>query len=158
MTTSITSPNNGDQLSAAGFGQKVAQVINSLLNSVDVTPSADYTLTTSEADVTNASAAIVISGANAFALVMATALFNVTVASAGTTLAMRLSVDGAIQTREIEGDGATVARRSHSTTWKIPLAAGSHTLKLRALKSAAGVTANLLSSYTVMTIVVFDLP
>lgn len=153
MTIVSLTPN--DPISAT-WVEDITDAANGAYLGTEGTMGADYTLTTSEAD-TGISVSAVATRASAYAWVQAMVTVNCTVASAG-SCAARLSVAGVTQTREIEFDSNSVYRQTFSGIWKVTLSAGSTTLKLRAIKTAAGATVAILASYSVLAVDIRDLP
>lgn len=137
-----------------------ASQINGPFQTTVGTCSSPLTLTTTVTDVPGCTATVTVVGANAYAIVTASVQFTVT-ASAGITMAVPLYVDGVDQavlgTVRDSADNIHDGHRSY--TWKIPLTAGSHTLKLRGSKSAALATCSVNNTAGTNIIVqVFDLP
>ena len=118
-------------------------------------PSANYTLTTSFADVTGCSVSVTTTRANQVALVWATFDFDVTTASAGVVQG-RLDVDGSAQAGQVIGESVRLNRETKSGgPWIVTLAtAASHTFKLQAQKSMAGIAGQVLAAHTRIRVLV----
>lgn len=124
------------------------------------TCSAALTLTTTPTDITGCSVAVTVTGAHAYAVVTASAQFVVT-AAAGVTLACSLLVDGVDQAAlgTMRDSADQIHDHTRAFTWKVPLAAGAHTLKLRGSKAAALATAAISNTAgTNIVVMVFDVP
>jgi hypothetical protein len=135
----------------------ITQIANGFLSCNQIQPSADYTLTAVDSDVPGANTTIATTGANAFIIVHADFAWNCSVAVAGGVHVGRLVVDSVDQIPESHGLSAVVCRTTTSYTWLVRLAAGAHTIGLRASK--VGATTVLLEKlYTAMTVLLFDLP
>lgn len=117
---------------------------------------ANVGLTTTEVDITGATVTFTTTKANATYLV--TGSFYFAAASGAVTIASgKLNVDGTNRTAfaQFTGTSATTDRVSASQTWTGTLAsAGSHTLKLRGVAGASGVTVN--DTHTTITVMVFE--
>lgn len=124
------------------------------------TCSAALVLTTTLTDVPGCTVTITATGANAYAMVTGNAQFVVT-GAAGITMACALFVDGVNQAAlgTIRDSADNVHDGHRSFTWKIPLSAGSHTLKLQGNKSAALATCSITNTAGSNIVVqLFDLP
>lgn len=142
-------------------GKVRASTLNGPYQTAAGTCSSTLTLTTTPTDVPGCSVTVSVVGASAYAVVTANAEFAVSVAAAGVLLSCSLLVDGVNQAAlGTVRDSAEYIHDGHrSYTWKVPLSAGSHTLKLSGSKSASGGTA-AIANYAGSNIVVqvFDLP
>lgn len=142
-------------------GQKLrASSINGPYQTGVGTCSAGLTLTTTPTDVTGATVTVSVVGANAYAIVTASVQFTVT-GAAGITLSAVLLVDGVSQAAlgSVRDSADNIHDQTTCYTWKIPLTAGSHTLKLQGSKSAALGTAVINNTAgTNLVVQLFDLP
>lgn len=115
------------------------------------------TLTNSEVDVGAATITLTTVAANAIYICTAVFDFNVTTAAAAQFCVGRLSIDGVISTREALHDMQTIGRGTVHQQWRGTLAAaGSHTLKLRALKTTAGGVAEASATHTTIQIIIYE--
>ena len=143
-TTQINAPIAGLNTLLAGLGQ-----------SASAASSTSLVATTTDTDVPGCSITVTVAGANAFALV--TMVFDVQafVTTTGNVFLGRLKVDGSGGFPEAHADDRT-GRITTSQTMKVPLPAGSHTLKLQAaLTPAGGFT--VMPSHTNLTVTLFDI-
>lgn len=88
-----------------------------------------------------------------------TAFFDVDVTATGAAIAVgRLSVDGTTITgAEAHLSGSSVTRSTPGQVWSGAFAAaGSHTVKLRVIKSAAAATINCIDLHTRFVLTVFE--
>lgn len=111
---------------------------------------ASLTLTTADQAITGASRAV----NNSFdetVLVMVTFDFNVTGAGVGVCVG-KLYVDGVAQSAQALYGPATTGRSTVSQTYAVSLAAGSHTLELRASKTINAGTAAATTQHTTLSI------
>jgi hypothetical protein len=131
----------------AGFGQVVSAPCSGAL-----------TLSTTSTDISGCSVTVTPAGNNAIAIAIATADFNVGVASGGLVLSCNLLVDGVLQGGGALASGATVTpQETHSFVWVVPLSGGSaHTLKLQGSKTAAAGTAAIIQTFTALVVVLLD--
>ena len=118
----------------------------------------DLTLTTAEQDILGASITVITQTANAVYLAYGVFDMSATTGAAGVIMVGRLAVDGVSDTEEAHADGSTTgARITASQDWRGTLAtAGSHTLKLRGLKSAAGGTMLARTIHSKLTVVIYE--
>lgn len=121
---------------------------------------ATSTLSTSTtvADIVGATVTLSTTAANAIYVVNATFDCYVSAASGVTTIQGRLDVDGVNAGREAVFTGtATGERATIKQQWRGTLAAaGSHTLKLRGLKSGAVGTYQIISGSTIIGITITE--
>jgi hypothetical protein len=86
--------------------------------------------------------------------------FDFDVTATGSTVGVgKLYVDGSLVTggREAHIGGNSVTRATPGQCWQFTFAAtGSHTLKLRCVKTAAAATINLVDNHTSMVITVYE--
>lgn len=126
------------------------------------TCSTALTLSTTLTDIAGCSVTVTIVGGSAYAIVTANAQFVVSAAAAaGTIMSCALLVDGVNQSAlgTLRDSADTVHDGHRAYTWKVPLAAGSHTLKLQGSKSAASGTCAITNTAGSNIVVqVFDLP
>lgn len=128
-----------------------------LFQSAQAVANANLTLSTTETDISGATVTVNPAGANAFAVVVG--VFDVDCTAAGAAVAQgRLSIDGSTQTAEAHGTMISTSRSTVTQVWLPPLAFGSHTLKLRGLKTAAAGTATIWATHTTITVILVDLP
>lgn len=121
--------------------------------------SGTLTLTTTETDVPGCTWTFQTTGANAIVVVIGVFDFDCTSAAANFTYAMgRLSVDGTTQTAEAHGTMAALIRNTCAQLWPVSVAAGTHTVKLRALKPSASTVISVDAVHTTMAVLVFDQP
>lgn len=113
---------------------------------------------TTVADVVGATVTLSTAAANAIYVVNATFDCFVSTVSGTTTIQCRLDVDGVNPGREGVFCGtATGERATIHQQWRGTLAsAGSHTLKLRGLKSAAVGTYQIISGSTIIGIEIYE--
>ncbi len=154
----------------AGVRLRVSQlvamltVLRGFLQSGVGTATASVTLTNALQDIAGCSKSVTVVGANAHALVIASVQFSVTGASAGTTIAVPLLVDGVQQAGlgTLRDSMDQVHDGHRSFAWVIPAAslpAGVHTFKIQAAKSAAAGTAAVSNTAgTNIVVILFDLP
>jgi len=117
------------------------------------------TVTNVETDVPGATLTLTVTGANAFAIVNGTFDYKTTTGVASQFFLGLLSVDGGDQTANATHDAAVSGVGGGCTqTWKVPLSAGSHTLKLRAIVSSGAVVAIVGVGHTTITATVWDIP
>jgi hypothetical protein len=164
---SVTDPVDGSIISASTWGHAVFTDLTSywnfvagLIQSQAAASSANIALTTSPQDITGATVTVNVVGAHAFALVTINAQVNVTVASASHYARVSLYVDSVVQDSlgSIKDSTEAVHDNTHSFTWRIPLAAGSHTLKASALKDNAAPTVSVSNTFgTNIVVMLFDL-
>lgn len=116
--------------------------------------SSTLSTTTTVADVVGASVTLTTTAANAIYVVNATFDMFASTASGTTALQGRLDVDGVNAGREAVFIAATTGERGTvHQQWRGTLAlAGSHTLKLRGLKSGAVGTYQIISGSTIIGI------
>lgn len=116
------------------------------------------TLGTSVADIVGATYTLSTSAANALYVVDATFDCWAEVVSGVTAIQCRLDVDGVNAGREGVFLGATTGERATiHQQWKGTLASsGSHTLKLRGLKSAGVGTYKIVATSTVIGITIYE--
>lgn len=142
-------------------GQKVrAGQLANLIQGFTGTCTASLTLSTTPTDVAGATVTLNVTGNNAYAMVTGSAEFSVTGAAA-VALNCSLYLDGVDQFAlgTIRDTADQIHDRVHSYTWRIPLTAGSHTLKLRGSKAAAlGTAAITNSAGTNIIVQLFDRP
>lgn len=117
-----------------------------------------YTLTTTATDLL--AATVTFSTTTANAVFVVNAFFDFEVTAAGTSVLIgQLVTDGNLQAGEAHSDGSTVQRHTVGQTWRGTLAAsGSHTFKLRGLKTAAVGTMVTNDSHTRLTIQIAEVP
>jgi hypothetical protein len=120
---------------------------------------ANMDLTTTEVDVTGATVTFNTTKVNARFLCIASFYFAaIGVANSGIASG-KLHVDGVVQAgfANFTGDSATPDRMNLAQSWVGTLAAaGSHTLKLRGVGSAATAAQRLNSGSTTITVLVFE--
>lgn len=147
---------------AAGDDSRVvnsATALTGLALSVQKPSTGNLTLSTSVQDVAGCTVTFSVSGAHAFAMVNAAFDFQPTVSSAGNNAVGYLTVDGSSRSQQaIWTDNGANSRETTPQNWVVPLAAGSHTLKLQANKTGAGGTHVANSPHTSMSVLVVDLP
>lgn len=118
---------------------------------------ADVTLTGTEADVTGASITFTTQTNNAVYVAIGTFDFHTTVGSAALLGQGRLNVDGVTDGEEGHADASTVNRTTIAQVWRGTLpAAGSHTIKLRALKNGGGGTIATRLTHTKLNIAIYE--
>lgn len=113
------------------------------------------TLTSSFQDIAGTSQSITVTRGHAVAMVVATFDVNPTVTTSNNVMIGILNVDGVGQTTETHCDDR-ISRATVSQTYRVSLAAGTHTLKLQA-KAASG-TFLVNPPHTTMLVTVLDLP
>lgn len=113
------------------------------------------TVTTTETDCLGCS--VTFSTATA-AVYVVTAHFDLDVSSSGTTVNVgRLNIDGVTQTKEAHLSGSSVTRSTPGQVWTGTVSgAGSHTFKLRVIKSAAAATVNCVDTHTTFTVLIIE--
>lgn len=123
-----------------------------------MTSGSTLTLTGSAQDVAGATLTVTVGGADAVALVSATFDFAQTACTAATTEVGQLVVDGVAQDgqallaqADVNSQRATVAQ-----SWLIPLAAGTHTLKLQAFRIGGTGTFVCYGTHTQMTALILN--
>lgn len=151
-------------------GVATSTQINNLTNYVNVilgglgrittvAASASLTLTTTETDVPGCTWTFQTVGANAIVVVLGVFDFDCTGSPANFTFASgRLSVDGVTQAAEAHGTMAALVRNTCAQMWPVNVSAGSHTVKLRAVKPSGTTSIAVDSPHTTMTVLVFDQP
>ena len=144
---------------AFASGQKITAARLNRLQPVtyEASASSSLTLTTTLTDVTGAS--ITLTTLTDGALYIAEAVFdmNVATAASGQLAEGHLGVDGSDQTaralRQMNAvDRATVAQRWRGTL----VSAGSHTFKLRGLKSGASGVASIVTTHTKLQVTIYE--
>lgn len=133
-------------------------VLGGLGRITTVAASGTLTLTTSEQDVPGATWTFQTVGANAIVVVIGVYDFDCTSALAATFAMGRLSVDGVTQTTEAHGSTAAAIRNTCAQLWPVSVSAGTHTVKLRALKNNATPVIAVDATHTTMAVLVFDQP
>lgn len=109
-------------------------------------------LSTTVTDIPSATVTVTVTGANAFALALG--IFDFSNTAAAAVMFGYLNVDGSDQTVLAVKDGAAADRATVAQVWKVALAAGGHTLKLRSSKSAALGTMNANAGSTIAVLLV----
>jgi hypothetical protein len=146
---------------AAGDDSRVtgaAALLSAIASSASKPCTSTLTLTTTVQDVAGCTLTFTLAGAHGFALVVGTFDFQPTATSAGNIAIGALMADAATQSQQvIWSDNGANSRGTLSQSWVVPLAAGSHTLKLRASKVASGGTHVANSSHTNLSVLVVDL-
>jgi len=124
----------------------------------EASATADLTLSTTETDIVGATVTLTTQTAGAVFVVEGTFDFSAATGAAGVIMVGRLSVDGSTDIEEAHADGSTTgARVTANQEWRGTLAtAGDHTLKLRALKSAAGGTMSARTIHTKVLITIYE--
>jgi hypothetical protein len=146
--------------------QNLATAVDTQLLRIDAKPmilsaaaTATQDLTTTEVDVTGATLTFTTLKANARFMCTASFYFaSIGVANSGVASG-KLYVDNVVQAgfANFTGDSATPDRMNLSQTWIGTLAAaGSHTLKLRAVGSAAVAAQRTNATSTTITVLVFE--
>jgi hypothetical protein len=145
--------------------QNLATAVDTQLTRIDAKPmilnaaaTATQDLTTTEVDVTGATLTFTTLKANARFMCTGSFYFSSIAASTGVA-AGKLSVDGVVQPAfaNFTGDSTTPSRVNSAQSWIGTLAAaGSHTLKLRAVGSAAVAAQRTNATSTSLTIMVFE--
>jgi hypothetical protein len=144
---------------AAWQTPSTAALLTALGSSTSKPCTSTLTLTTTVQDVAGCTLTFTLAGAHGFALVVGTFDFQPTATSAGNIAIGALMADATTQSQQvIWSDNGANSRGTLSQSWVVPLAAGSHTLKLRASKVAAGGTHVANSSHTNMSVLIVDLP
>jgi len=137
--------------------QGVNTFLTGMAQSSAVPATSALTVGTSSADVPGCSITVTVTGANAYALV--TMVFDVQaiVTTSNNVFLGQLNVDGvgAPTYPEAHADDRT-SRITPAQSTKVPLAAGTHTLKLQAAKTPGG-TFTVMTSHTNLTVILFDL-
>ena len=152
----ITGPSPDDKITSA-WTDALTNLANGFFQCASAAATATLNLGASAADVVGASVTVSVGGAHAFAVVTGCFDFKTTVGAGGAFLLGRLAVDGVEQPAQAPKDGATAGSEANvAQCWLVPLAAGTHTLKLRA--SANGSTSTCGLTHTTITAIVFDLP
>lgn len=117
--------------------------------------SSTATLTTTTTDVTGCSITFTLVGSSSVVLV--NGVFAFSTSATGVTIATgSLMVDGVAQAGIATKNGQSFDSQPCNQMWLPTLAAGSHTLKLRAAKTAALGTMTVEITHTVLSILVFD--
>lgn len=147
---------------AAGDDSRVVNasaLLTGLALSAHKPASGNLTLSTSVQDVPGCTLTFSVAGAHAFVMVVGTFDFQPSVSSAGNNAVGYLTVDGSARSQQaIWTDNGANSRDTTPQSWIVPVAAGSHTVKLQANKTGAGGTHTANSPHTTMTILVVDLP
>lgn len=123
----------------------------------DAAASGTLVLTTSQQDITGAS--ITLTTATAGAVFVATGTFdvNVTTAQASQLAEGHLDVDGVDQTPRALRDTNAISRVTVTRSWRGTLgAAGSHTLKLRGVKTGTTNVVSMVTTHTGLTVVIYE--
>jgi hypothetical protein len=146
--------------------QNLATAVDTQLTRIDAKPmilsaaaTATQDLTTTEVDITGATLTFTTLKANARFMCTGSFYFaSIGVANSGVASG-KLFVDNVVQAgfANFTGDSATPDRMNLSQTWIGTLAAaGSHTLKLRAVGSAAVAAQRTNATSTTLTVMVFE--
>ena len=151
----ITAPTAGQEI-LDSWTTALTAVANGFVNSQKITASGALTLSNVEQDVPGMTVTFALVGANGFADLTVNMDFTVGTASSATQLVARINVDTVSNTTEpINNNATALGSQTTARTFHLPLAAGSHTIKVVGLKSAAAAgTANATST---MILTVFDL-
>jgi hypothetical protein len=115
------------------------------------------TLTTSGVDVPGCSITLPVAGSNAFYTAWYT--FDIQYTAAGVSTGVGwLYLDGTQigNAAILDGGGTLAPRGTVGNQWSAPVAAGSHTWKLQALKTAAPATIVANSQHSVLTVLLVD--
>lgn len=106
--------------------------------------------------VTGASVTFTTTGLHGFALIWS--VFDIDNPTAATTFIGYTYIDGAINDAQVIKDCTTVDRSTLMQVIPTPLPAGTHTIDLRASKTAAAGTLVVQATHTTVTVLVVDLP
>lgn len=119
--------------------------------------SGTLTLGTALADVAGAAVTLTTTTAGAVWVAEATFDMNVATAGAGVLAEGHLDVDGVDQTARALKSMAAVDRATAAQRWRGTLAAaGSHTLKLRGIKSGAAGVASIVTTHTKLQVTIYE--
>jgi hypothetical protein len=110
-------------------------------------------------DITGMSQTFSVTGANAYAVVTLDVDVNVSVlVGAGQLGFGQIDLDGVAQNGRPLLNAAAVNRATVGGNWRLPLSAGSHTIKAQVGKTLNAGTVQAMNTHSRMTIQVFDLP
>jgi hypothetical protein len=146
-------------LTAAQWNTNVQRPLAGFANSSSVVGISTLTLSGAFQVVPGMTLSVTLANANAFVMVEINVDFSSTVAAAGGFLQAVIAIDAAVQPsfNALQDYSTTYSNRTTSATWLGKLAAGSHTIDVRALQSGAG-QGFVVGINSYLTVMVFDLP